>query len=197
MAGVRDGNLAVTDLDAGAGPDNPPCPACGKPLFGWAIIRPKGAPVRRCESCGMAVVGGPATREEAIAALETARSSGEGLPNRASAQAWLGSSGWAGLNRESHFLFSPEAIRKLGGEADRPRPAYLEMWQTVLNSFTFGHNIVIAGLGRGPATPAPQLWQRAIDWVIVIATLVPLVVVALVIESVAWAAGGGGRIHPR
>lgn len=197
MRGVRNGDTAVTDLGAGAGPENPPCPACGKPLFGWAIIRPDGDPVRRCESCGMAVVGGPATKDEALAALEATRTSDAPLPNRASAQAWLGGSGWAGLNRDSRLLFTPAAVELLGAETSRPEPAYLEMWQTVLNSFTFGHNIAIAGLGRGPATPAKAAWQRAIDWVIMVATLIPLVVVALVIESAAWAFGGGGRLRVR
>src|SRR5690606_1835875 len=96
---------------------------------------------------------------------------------------------------ESRFLFTPDSTRRLGAEATRPGPAYLEMWQTVLNSFTFGHNIAIALAGRGPATPARAVWQRAIDWVIVVATLIPLAVVALVVETIAWASGGGGRMN--
>ena len=48
----------VVPLEAGAGPDNPPCPACGEPLFGWLAEQERlGAPVRRCESCGLGVVG--------------------------------------------------------------------------------------------------------------------------------------------
>lgn len=194
---MRKNGTPVVDLREGASPDNPPCPACGEPLFGWAIIRPKGEPVRRCELCGMAVVGGAATREEALATLERAQAQGESLPNRASAQAWLGSSGWAGLNRDSRFLFTADAIERLGGNTERPGPDYAAMWQTLVNSFTFGHNLAFGALGRGPATPAPALWQRAIDWLIVVATLIPLVVIALVIETVAWAAGGGGQLRPR
>lgn len=185
----------MVDLSEGAGPDNPPCPACGKPLFGWAIIRPDGEPVRRCELCGMAVVGGVASREEAVAALESARRDGESLPNRASAQAWLGGSGWAGLTPQSRFLFTGDAVERLGGEAERPGPAYLAMWQTVVNSFTFGHNVALGATGHVPATPEDAVWKRAIDWVIVVATLVPLVVVTLVVESIAWAAGGGGSMR--
>src|SRR5512146_2075417 len=50
----------VVPLEAGAGPDNPPCPACGEPLFGWIDVRPGlGGPVRRCESCGLGAVGEP------------------------------------------------------------------------------------------------------------------------------------------
>jgi ribosomal protein L34E len=192
---VRDGSHPVADLSAGAGPENPPCPACGEPLFGWAKIRPKGAPVRRCERCGMAVVGGPATREEAVAALEELR--GGTTPNRASAAAWLGSSGWSGLNRESRFLFTADAVERLGGATDRPGPDYVGMWMTILNSFTFGHNFVPVGTDRGPSTPAEAAWQRAIDWVIVFATFPPLALIAGLVESIAWAAGGGGSLPIR
>lgn len=143
----------------------------------------------------MAVVGEPATREEAVDALGALR--GTSVPNRASAAAWLGSSGWAGLNRESRFLFTADAVERLGGETERPGPDYPGMWMTVLNSFTFGHNFVPSGAHRGPSTPAPALWQRAIDWVIVVATFIPLVLVAAVVESVAWAAGGGGSLPIR
>ena len=39
---TRDGRepTPVVPLEAGAGPDNPPCPACGEPLFGWIDARP-------------------------------------------------------------------------------------------------------------------------------------------------------------
>ena len=48
----------VVPLEAGASPENPPCPACGEPLFGWIDQRPGLAgPVSRCESCGLGVVG--------------------------------------------------------------------------------------------------------------------------------------------
>src|ERR1700710_1027638 len=79
----------VVPLEAGAGPENPPCPACGEPLFGWLAeqerLRAPGpprescglgggwgpaAPVRRCESCGLGVVGDSAGTEEALAALD-------------------------------------------------------------------------------------------------------------------------------
>src|SRR5690348_17723699 len=57
----------VVPLEAGAGPDNPPCPACGEPLFGWLATQPGLAgPVSRCESCGLGVVGvsgGPRSEE--------------------------------------------------------------------------------------------------------------------------------------
>lgn len=185
----------VADLSQAAGPDNPPCPACGKPLFGWALLRPDETAVRRCEVCGMAVAGGPATREEALAALERARAERLNLPNRASAQAWLGASGWAGLNRESRLLFTPDAIERLGVATEKPGPEFVNMWQTMVNAFTFGHNVAFDAIGRGPATPGNAFWQRAIDWLIVVFTLVPLVLLALLVESLATLAGGGGRLR--
>src|SRR5260221_4728001 len=64
----------VVPLEAGAGPDNPPCPACGEPLFGWIDERPGLAgPVSRCESCGLGVVGDPGTGEEALRELDRLR----------------------------------------------------------------------------------------------------------------------------
>ncbi len=183
----------VVDLSAGAGAENPPCPACGEPLFGWAKIRPKGAAVLRCELCGMAVVGGPATPDEARAALDQVAAEGA-TANRNSLQAWLGSSGWAGLNRESRFLFTADAVERLGHHPGRARPAVLEMWQTLVNSFSFGHNIAMEALGRGPATRAPQPWQRAIDLVILVATFVPLIVLAILFELLASITGHGGRL---
>lgn len=192
---MRKESTPVTDLSVGLGPENPPCPACSEPLFGWAIIRPDGEAVKRCERCGMAVVGEAADPEEARAALESAGRERRTLANRASAQAWLGGSGWAGLNRESRLIFTPDAIARLGAEAERPRASYPGMYQTILNSFTFGHNIVLGAMGRGPATPGKWVWQRAIDWIIVVATLIPIVVIALILESLAWAGGGGGSLR--
>ena len=64
----------VVPLEAGAGPENPPCPAGGEPLFGWVGAKPGLAgPVRRCESCGLGVVGDPAGAEEALRELDRLR----------------------------------------------------------------------------------------------------------------------------
>src|SRR5436853_2830856 len=72
MSSTRAGERTpVVPLEAGAGPDNPPCPACGEPLFGWLAEEDRlGAPVRRCESCGLGIVGESAGTEEALAALD-------------------------------------------------------------------------------------------------------------------------------
>jgi hypothetical protein len=175
-------------LGAGLGPDNPPCPVCGSPLFGWATMRPGPTPVRRCERCGLGVAGGLAGREEVLAAL-TGQTR---LPNGASFQARLGGSGWAGLEPGRRFLFTPESLRLLGVEGAVGRPYVAGAWQTLLNAFTFGHNVALASLGRGSGTAAAHPWQRAVDAVVsVLAT--PLVLVgAVLVEGAAAIAGRGG-----
>ncbi len=43
------------------------------------------------------------------------------------------------------------------------------MWQTLLNSVTFGHNLAV-----GKPVRAGKAWQRRIDWLIVVARRFPL-----------------------
>ena len=85
----------VVPLRAGAGPDNPPCPACGEPLFGWIDARPGLAgPVSRCESCGLGVVAAPGSTEEALRALYAEGEEGTvRIANRAGFSAWVGGAG--------------------------------------------------------------------------------------------------------
>src|SRR5215204_1504690 len=107
----RQRRTPVVPLEAGASPENPPCPACGEPLFGW-IDAPPGlrGPVRRCESCGLGVVGEAGSPEEALAELDR-RGPRRGLtvPNRGGFGASLGGAGWAGLERGARYLFTVEA----------------------------------------------------------------------------------------
>ncbi len=179
-------------LEAGAGPDNPPCPACGEPLFGWLAEQERlGAPVRRCESCGLGIVGGSTGTEEALAALdrlgdqERAR-----IVDRASFACSLGGAGWAGLQPGAHYLFTVESVRRLLAARDQvvrrrrwaAGPALAVTWQTLLNSVTFGHNVALAALGSGRAAPAEQRWQRRIDAFASLVLAIPAAVIALPIE---------------
>src|SRR3954447_19690537 len=105
----------VVPLEAGAGPDTPPCPACGEPLFGWIDDRPglAGA-VSRCESCGLGVVGTPGSAGEALHELD--RLGGNQalrITDRSSFSAWIGGAGWAGLEPNARYLFTVEAVRRL------------------------------------------------------------------------------------
>jgi hypothetical protein len=177
----------VVPLEAGAGPDNPPCPACGEPLFGWIGARPGLAgPVSRCESCGLGAVGGQGSAEEALRELD--RLAVDGRPRivpRDSVSARLGGAGWAGLAPGARYLFTVEAVRRLVARRDQvvrrarwsPRAGIATTWQTLLNSATFGHNLAL-----GPSARAKKPWQRRIDWLTVAVLAIPALVVALPLE---------------
>jgi hypothetical protein len=182
----------VVPLEAGAGPENPPCPACGEPLFGWLSAQPRlRGPVSRCESCGLGVVGAPGEPEEALRELD--RLGGEGEPriaNRASYAAALGSAGWAGLEPGTAYFFTVESVRRLIARRDQvvkssrwaPLAGLAATWQTMLNSVTFGHNVALATLGRGEAAPAKHRWQRRIDALASVVLAIPALLIALPVE---------------
>ncbi len=197
----------VVPLEAGAGPDNPPCPACGEPLFGWLSRQEDlGAPVRRCESCGLGVVGGSAGPEEALAALAGLGDRGRAtIPNRASWACSLGGAGWAGLEPGVHYLFTVEAARRLIAHDDQvvrsrrwaPGPSLAATWQTLLNSVTFGHNVALGALGKARSAPAEGSWQRRIDAVASVIGAIPAAIIALPVELIAAALRKGAVMRLR
>jgi len=177
----------VVPLEAGAGPDNPPCPACGEPLFGWLDRRPGlDGPVSRCESCGLAVVGAAGDAAEALRELDRGGDGGGAeIANRAGFAAWIGGAGWAGLEPGARYLFTPESARRLVAGRDQvvaatrwaPRRGIATMWQTLVNSATFGHDVAV-----GKPVRAGKRWQRRIDWLVVAALAIPAFAVALPLE---------------
>lgn len=189
------GRPPVVPLEAGAGPENPPCPACGEPLFGWLDARPGlHGPVRRCESCGLGVVGDPDGSAGALAVLDQFdHDDAIRILNRASFAAWLGSAGWAGLEPESHYLFTTEAVRRLVANRDQivadarwmPGAGIASMWQTLLNGLTFGRNVALGAFGRGTAVPARRPWQRRLDVLISVLAAIPAILVAVPLETIA------------
>jgi hypothetical protein len=191
----------VVPLEAGAGPENPPCPACGEPLFGWIDARPGLAgPVSRCESCGLGAVGGPGDAGEALRELDRLGAGGRlTIANRAGFAAWIGGAGWAGLAPGARYLFTAEAVRRLVARRDQvvksarwsPGAGIATMWQTILNGFTFGHNGALAALGRGTAVPAEKPWQRRLDALIDVVVAIPALLVAVPLELAAAALGRG------
>ncbi len=197
----------VVPLAAGAGPDNPPCPACGEPLFGWIDARPGlDGPVSRCESCGLAVIGPTGGPAEALADLD--RCGGREavlIANRDGFSAWLGGAGWSGLEPGARHLFTAEAVRRLVANRDQvvrsarwaPGAGVAAMWQTTLNSVTFGRNVALGALGRAAAVPAKRPWQRRIDAVISVLAAVPALIVALPLELLAAALRRGGALRLR
>lgn len=197
----------VVPLEAGAGPDNPPCPACGEPLFGWIDERPGLAgPVRRCESCGLGVVGQPGSTEEVLHELDRlGAAQSVTIANRNGFSAWIGGAGWAGLERGAHYLFTTEAARRLVAHRDQvvrsarwaPGAGVAAMWQTILNGFTFGRNVALGALGRSAAVPAAQPWQRRLDALISVVVAIPALIVAVPLELIAAALRRGGTISLR
>ena len=188
----------VVPLEAGAGPENPPCPACAEPLFGWIDQRPGLAgPVSRCESCGLGVVGTPGDPEDALRELGHAAE----LPvlNRGGFSAWIGGAGWAGLEPGSRYLFTVEAVRRLVARRDQvvksarwsPGPGIATMWQTILNGFTFGRNVALGTLGSSTAVPAEKPWQRRLDAFVSVAVAIPALLVAVPLELLAATLGRG------
>ncbi len=191
----------VVPLEAGAGPENPPCPACGEPLFGWIDQRPGlRGPVSRCESCGLGVAGEADGVAEALAALDR-HGAGDTtrIANRASFSAWIGGAGWAGLEPGGQFLFTVESVRRLVANRDQvvasarwsPAAGITTMWQTILNGFTFGRNVALGALGRTTAVPADKPWQRRLDNLICVVVAIPAFLAALPLELTAAATRRG------
>jgi hypothetical protein len=197
----------VVPLEAGAGPENPPCPACGEPLFGWIDARPGLAgPVSRCESCGLGVVGRSAGVDEALAALDRfSEADVTRILSRQGFSAWIGGAGWAGLQPGGNYLFTVEAVRRLVANRDqvlasarwRPGAGIATMWQTILNGFTFGRNIAFGALGRGVAVPAEIPWRRRLDAVISVVVAIPALIAAVPLELIAVALRRGSAFSLR
>ena len=197
----------VVPLEAGAGPENPPCPACGEPLFGWLAEAPDfHAPVSRCESCGLGVVGGSADPEEALHALD--RLGGEGglrIANRASFACALGSAGWDGIDPDARYLFTVEAARRLVARRDQvvksrrwvPLAGLAGTWQTLLNSVTFGHNVALGALGQATAFRAEEPWKRRIDALASIVLAIPALLIAVPVELAGGLLGRGDVVTLR
>lgn len=204
---TRDGRkpTPVVPLEAGAGPDNPPCPACGEPLFGWIDARAGLAgPVQRCESCGLGVVAG-GNLESALATLDRQTSEETiRIADRNGFAAWIGGAGWAGLEPGTRYLFTAESVRRLVANRDQVVSSRWAagagtalMWQTILNGFTFGRNVALGALGRGVAAPAERPWQRRLDAVISVAAAIPAMIFAIPMELIAAVLRRGGATKLR
>ncbi len=195
----------MVPLEAGAGPENPPCPACGEPLFGWLSQRPGLlGPVRRCESCGMGVVGGEADPQEALRELDRVDGArGVRIANRGSFAASLGGAGWAALGPGARYLFTVEAVRRLIARRDQvvkshrwaPGASLLLTWQTLLNSVTFGHDVALGAFGWAEAAPAAKRWQRRIDGLASVVLAIPALAVGLPLELAAGILGRGAIVR--
>ena len=145
-------------------PENPPCPACGEPLFGWIDLRPGlRGPVSRCESCGLGVVGEPGGAAERRSPRSTVmrRERRRGSPTGPASPPGSAAPAGPAWSRAASYLFTVEAVRRLVANRDQvvasarwsPGAGIATMWQTILNGFTFGRNVALGALGRGTAGP--------------------------------------------
>lgn len=212
-------DLPRVPLEAGAGPENPPCPACGEPLFPWVGMPVATGIAHRCEACGLAVLShgerfdfpkrpgetdsgerglkidflfDPGQASDALAELDRDRT-GEGsylFDNRASLACWLTGGAWVGLGTDRRYRFTPKAVTDLVATRDqvvtrthwRPGRGIAVMWQSGINMFTFGQNVVLGAFGKSHRVVADRPWKRALDWFISAVVAIPAIVIAAPLE---------------
>jgi len=195
-------------------PAHYPCPACGRKLYGWSaahdpLHRGRKIVLDRCESCGLVVTrrSEPPDAGAEIHALIERNESGTVevvAPNRRSFQGGLGGAQWAGLEPELRRLhLTPESLRLLlAGQglevAEIGTPfrnrAFMLMWQTVVNAFTYRDNFVRnrrAGRLPGPETGRDR-FLYGLDWVVSVLVAVPAAMFALPLELLATVFARGG-----
>jgi hypothetical protein len=200
-------DLPTVPLEAGAGPENPPCPACGEPLFAWVELPVETGLAHRCEACGLGVLGRTGTTGDALADLD--HDSGEDgaiiFENRASLQSLLTGGAWSGLGTDRAYRFTPESIVRLVSNRDQvldssrwlPGTGILMMWQSGINMFTFGHNLALGRFGRARATPSRKAWRRRLDAFITVVLAVPSMLFAVPVELIGGLIGRGGASRIR
>jgi len=185
-------DLPTVPLEAGLSPDNPPCPACGEPLFPWVGLPVDTGMAHRCEACGLGTLSRTAQTADALADLDRDRGDdGEYVySNRASLQASITGGAWSGLGTDHPFRFTPESIRRLISGRDQvvksarwmPGAGIASMWQSGINMFTFGHNVALGAFGKAVKVPARRGWQRALDGFISVMLAIPSIILAVPIE---------------
>jgi len=161
----------------------------------------------RCESCGLGVLGKTGTTADAIADLE--RAAGEDgsivFENKASVQSFVTGGAWSGLGTEHTYRFTPESIRRLVATRDQlvdktswmPGVSILNMWQSGINMFTFGHNLALGAFGKAVATPARKPWREWLDRFITVVLAVPSMLFAVPIELIGGLFRRGGAYRVR
>lgn len=185
-------DLPHVPLEAGAGPDNPPCPVCGEPLFPWVSLPLGSGMSHRCEACGLGALSRTGTTTDALADLDRGRTDAlrTVYANRDSLQAWLGGGAWSGLGTDRAYRFTPDAISRLVATRDQvvtrtrwiPGASITGMWQSGINLFTFGQNVATGTFGNATAIRAGRGWKRALDLFISVALAIPIVIIAVPLE---------------
>ncbi len=137
----------------------------------------------------------PGTGTDALAELDRDREEdgGYAFDNRASLASSLAGGAWVGLGTDRRYRFTPQAVTDLIATRDqvvtKVRWSLLRgiaiMWQSILNMFTFGQNIVMGALGKATQVPADRPWKRGLDWFISVAVAIPAIIVAVPLELLA------------
>lgn len=196
-------DLPTVPLEAGLSPENPPCPACGEPLFPWVGLPVGTGLAHRCEACGLGTLSRSGQTADALADLDRDRNEDGSytFENRASLQAMLTGGAWSGLATEHAYRFTPDSLGRLVAARDQtvkksrwmPGSGIASMWQSGINMFTFGHNLALGAFGRAVKIPARRGWQRVLDVFITVVLAVPAIVFAVPIELLGGLLRRGGR----
>jgi len=137
----------------------------------------------------------PGTSADALAELEVGREEDGSyrFDNRASLACWITGGAWVGLGTDQRYRFTPQAVTDLIATRDqvvtktrwRPLRGIAVMWQSGVNMFTFGQNVVMGALGKAHKVEADRPWKRGLDWFISIAVAIPAIIVAVPFELIA------------
>jgi hypothetical protein len=137
----------------------------------------------------------PGTGEDALKELELDRGADGSylFDNRDSLACWLTGGAWVGLGTDRRYRFTPHAVTDLIAGRDqvvtrtrwRPLRGIAVMWQSGVNMFTFGQNIVMGSFGKSHKVEGDRRWKRGLDWFISVAVAIPAIVVALPLELIA------------
>ena len=140
-------DLPHVPLEAGSGPENPPCLACGEPLFTWVGMPVGSGIAHRCEACGLGVLShgekfsfpppvgmegatdrgkgpdsfDPGTSVDALRELDSERDEDGSylFENRASLVCWVTGGAWVGLGTDRRYRFTPAAVTDLIASRDQ------------------------------------------------------------------------------
>ena len=196
-------DLPKVPLEAGLGPDNPPCPICREPIFPWLELPGGAGLARRCEECGLGILGEEGDRARVVSDLERGETGADWIAydNRESTQAGFTGGGWAGLETDHAYRFTPDAVERLTAAEGRlvtERKPLLGssipgMWQSVINTFTFGHNVALGAFGKSRSVEADRAWKKALDWFITVVLAIPVLLLAIPLEAFGAATGRCGR----
>lgn len=179
------------------------CEACGLAVLSHGEKFEFPAPVGMDQGDGTAAPAGvaqtgnlfePGTSEDALRELELDRDENGSyiFDNRASLACWITGGAWVGLGTDRRYRFTPHAVTDLIANRDqvvtRVRWRLLRgiavTWQSGLNMFTFGQNVVLGSLGKAFRVPADRPWKRGLDWFISVAVALPAIVVAVPMELI-------------